>query len=183
VNPNLVGAKMSCPQCGTRIDVPKEKKTAPAPVDATPPPKPAPKAKVKAARPAPKPEPKAEPAPVRLRFTVWLLAAQVVLLGLGAACIWGAFMAEEEGLPEWSFLRYNSLYLAGAGILLLVLGAAAGHAPTLWTLTAVLFVLGACSYHYYSEGVVDASRTLALSLTMLALWLALQHRRAASRGG
>jgi hypothetical protein len=172
---------MSCPQCGTRIDVPKDKKAAPAPAEAAPAPKPAPKPKPKAARPAPKPEPKSEPAPLKFRFTVWLLTAQVVLLGLGAACIWGAFMGEEEGLPEWSFLRYNSLYLAGAGIVLLVLGAAAGHAPTLWTLTAVLFVLGACGYHYYAEGVVDASRILALSLTMLALWLALQHRRARLR--
>jgi hypothetical protein len=46
------------------------------------------------------------------------------------------------------------------------------------TLTAALLALGACAWRYASAGAVDASRTLALSVAMLALWLALAHRRA-----
>ena len=46
------------------------------------------------------------------------------------------------------------------------------------TLLNSLAVLGACAYYFDAKQTVDVSRVLALSVAFLALWLALQHRRA-----
>jgi hypothetical protein len=48
----------------------------------------------------------------------------------------------------------------------------------LTTLVGALAVLAGCAFRFSQTGTVDASRTLALSVAMLALWLALSHRRA-----
>ena len=49
------------------------------------------------------------------------------------------------------------------------------------TLVGLVLVMCACAHYYVLENEVDASRTLALALTMLAVFLALQHRRALER--
>lgn len=156
VNPNLGGTRISCPGCGAAVLVP----ASPAP------------------RPRRRPEPDApRPAP-REPYSAWLFAAQAALVALGAACLAGPFATGEWDPPRWSFFREDGLVLVVAGAAFLVAAGLARRLPILTTLLAAIAVLAACALHYRAEREVDASRALALSLAMLALWLALQHRRA-----
>ena len=161
LNPKLKGTQVSCPQCGARMTVPER---APAPRE-----------------PAPAPPRRAAPEKPRTlkkpaRVTLWLLAAQGVLGALGVSCLIGAFFSGWKP-PDHTYFRMGTtvLFLAGAG--LLVAGWLAHYLPVITTLLSALFVIGACADAYRGTGVVDASRALALSAAMLALWLALQHRR------
>jgi hypothetical protein len=83
--------------------------------------------------------------------------------------------------PAWSFLKESPYALMGAGAFFVAAIWAAFHVPVLATLAAALGVLAACAWRFSEAGTVDVSRTLALALAMLALWLALSHRRAAAR--
>jgi len=128
--------------------------------------------------------PAAERAPAARRYpkryTLWLLGAQAALVLLGASCIVGAFHRAWE-MPARSYVREGPYALLGAGVLFFLAVWAAYHLPVLATLGAALAVLAACAWRYWSAGAVDASRTLALAVAMLALWLALSHRRAVRR--
>ena len=166
LNPALEGTSVSCPQCGAKVKVPE----APA---ATPPPR------RRLELEPDEPEPMASrKLKLPLRFTLWLLGAQATLAILGLTCLAGAFYGDDWNPPEWSYFRENPLILAATGIALIAAGWLAHYLPVLTTLAVVLLVVGACSLYYLGAGRVDASRVIALSLAMLALWLALQHRRA-----
>lgn len=110
-------------------------------------------------------------------YSFWLLGAQAALFVLGLSCLLGGFHALGEP-PEWSYLRENQYALLGAGGVFFLLVWAAYHLPVLTTLVGALAVLAACAWRFSEKGTVDASRTLALAVAMLALWLALSHRRA-----
>ncbi len=166
LNPNLQGTTVSCPRCGAAVPVPKGT-TSPA----------------AAPRPAPRRDAaQAPPAPRRYgaRYTFWLLGAQAALALLGVSCLVGAFR-RAGGDPAWSYLRENPFALLGAGAFFVFAVWAAARVPVLATLVAALAVLAACAWRFSEAGRVDLSRTIALSVAMLALWLALSHRRAAAR--
>jgi hypothetical protein len=95
-------------------------------------------------------------------------------------CLAGVFHRSWDQ-PSWSFVRESPYALIGAGVALLLAVWAAYHLPVVTTLVAALAVLGACAWRYASAGQVDVSRAIALLVAMLALWLALSHRRAAAR--
>jgi hypothetical protein len=159
VNPNLAGTRISCPSCGAGVAVPEPLPTAP-------------RRRAEAAPAAPPPRiPRPEP------YSAWLFSAQAALAALGAACLVGAL--GKGDWPPWSFLETNPFALVGVGVGFLVLAGVARRLPVSTTLLAACLVLAACALHYREEREVDASRVLALGTAMLALWLALQHRRAA----
>ena len=152
MNPNLAGMRISCPQCGAAVTPPKQA---------------APRRRRRA-----EPEPETAPAPARRPFSYWQLASQVTIALLGVACLAGAFFRGGWEKPEWSFFMEDPLWLAAAGaglILLCFLG------------SRLIFVLCAGGHYYSQTGEVEVSRVLALSVAMLALWFALQHRRAIGR--
>jgi hypothetical protein len=113
-------------------------------------------------------------------YTFWLLGAQAALALLGGTCLVGAFHRAWD-LPEWSFVKEPAIPLVGAGAFFFFAVWAAARVPVLTTLVAALAVLAACAWRFYETGTVDASRAIALLVAMLALWLALSHRRAAAR--
>jgi hypothetical protein len=157
LNPNLAGLTVSCPSCGAAVVVPKASRER-----------------------APEPGPAERPRPPRRftrPYTLWLLGAQTALLALALSCLAGVFFRNWPQ-PEWSYLRESRYVLLGAGLALLLAVWAAYHLPVLVTLAAALAAIGACASRYAAAGAVDASRSLALSVAMLALWLALAHRRA-----
>lgn len=161
LNPNLQGTTVSCPQCGAPVTVPR----AAAP------------------RPTPRSAEAESPRPPRrfgARYTLWLLGAQAAIALLGLSCVVGAFYRAWDQ-PAWSYLRESPIALVGAGALLFLAVWATYHLPVLTTLALALLVLGACAWRYMDAGAVDASRAIALAVAMLALWLALSHRRAAAR--
>lgn len=154
LNPNLGGTTVSCPQCGAPVPVPKA---------------------------APRREAAERPsAPRRFgpRYTLWLLGAQAALGALALSCFAGAFHRAWDK-PQWSYLKESPLALAGAGVFFCAAIWAAYHVPVLATLAAALAALAACAWRFSEAGSVDVSRALALAVAMLALWLALSHRRAA----
>ena len=163
LNPALAGTPISCPQCGEKTVVPTPPKEPPP--TRVPPPRPAPPPKLK----------------LPARFTLWLLGAQTVLAVLGLTCLAGAFFHREWNPPGWSYFRENPMLLVVVGIGLIVAGWLAHYMPILITLCTSLLVMGACALHYATAREVDASRALALSVSLLAVWLALQHRRALTR--
>jgi len=157
LNPKLGGTTVSCPQCGTRIVVPKASRKARAPEPA---PTPAPPPKRKHVRP----------------YSIWLLGAQTALIALGLSCIVGAFFSGWKP-PDSTYFREDVMWLVLAGIALFLAAWLSRVTPVLGTLAGAVGVLGACGHAYVMVGTIDASRTIALSVAMLALWLALQHRR------
>jgi lysine biosynthesis protein LysW len=154
LNPNLQGTTVSCPRCGAAVQVP---------------------------RVTPRRREEAPRGPRRFgaSYTMWLLGAQTALAALGVSCVVGAFY-HPAGLPQWSYLRESPYVLFGAGGAFFLAVWAAYHLPVLTTLLVSLLVLGACALRYLNAGTVDLSRTLALAVAMLALWLALSHRRASA---
>jgi hypothetical protein len=111
---------------------------------------------------------------------MWLLGAQAALGAIGVSCLVGVFRRSTDR-PAWSYLSEDKYALAGAGALFLLAVWAAYHVPVLTTLVAALLAIGACAWRYMEAGTVDVTRTMALAVAMLALWLALNHRRAAAR--
>lgn len=165
LNPKLAGTTVSCPQCGAAVRVEGP-----------------PRRRAPAAEPAPEAPPPPRPRlTLPLRFTLWLLGAQLVVAGIGLSCLAGAFLRKRWIPPPDSYFRENGMLLIVAGIALVVAGWIAHYMPVLTTLLVALFVLGACALHYWTAGNVDASRVVALAAAMFALWLALQHRRANNR--
>ena len=163
INRNLAGTTMSCPECGERFEVP-----------AAPPERSAPATPRSTSKRRPKRDPK-DPAPP-LPMSLSLLGAQALLIVLAVICFLGAFFRASWNPPEWSFMQENVLLLTGVGIGLIIASAAARRYPIVSTLTVVLAILVICALHYRTTRVVDASRVLALSLSMVALWLAMEHR-------
>jgi len=169
LNPKLAGMTTSCPQCGVEIVVPEAPlKLEPDPHGPLPPHIPeAPQRQSRLKRPA--------------RFTLWLLGAQAALAVLGLSCVLGAFFHRRWEPPEWSYFRENEMLLLLVGVGLLLGGWLAHYLPILTTLGVSVLVMCVCGHYYVLENVVDASRTLALAVAMLAVFLAMQHRRALSR--
>ena len=114
----------------------------------------------------------------RTPSTGWLVAAQVVLGVLGLAFFGGAFLRGNWDPPAWTLLGINPLGLSAAGLFVLFLSAVARTRPVSATLLAALLAIGVAALHWKDHAHVDASRTLLMMATMLALWCALQHRRA-----
>lgn len=170
LNLNLAGTTISCPRCGGKLVVPRPERKAAAPV----PERTAPTPRKKREEPPAAPAGKRRPAP----FTLWLLGVQATIALLGLSCLAGVFLREGWKPPEWSYFMENELVLVGAGIGLLLCGWAATYMPVLTSLGVATFVLCACAHHYVLAEGVDVSRVLALTVAMLGLWLALQHRRA-----
>jgi hypothetical protein len=110
---------------------------------------------------------------------MWLLGAQAALGTIGLSCLVGVFRRSADR-PEWSYLSEDRYALAGAGAAFLLAVWAAYHLPVVTTLLAALLAIGACAWRYTEAGSVDVTRTAALAVAMLALWLALNHRRAAA---
>jgi len=162
----------SCPQCGVEIVVPLELEPEDPPEipPSLPPPPYIPE--------APQPQSRLKkPA----RYTLWLLGAQAALAVLGLSCVLGAFFHRRWQPPEWSYFRENEMLLLLVGVGLLLGGWLAHYLPVLTTLGVSVLVMCVCGHYYVLEHVVDASRTLALAVAMLAVFLALQHRRALGR--
>ncbi|MEM8882973.1 MAG: hypothetical protein AAGD14_02800 [Planctomycetota bacterium] len=183
LNPKLAGTVVSCPQCGNRVSVPKA-----APAQS---PRPKPKAKLEL-----EPEPKAaarrrtaanpQPAQTVRRApptTFYMLATQGVLLGLSLLCFVAAFKPGGWDPPDWSWFDEHPFLLMAFGVSFAFCGFMARYVPRLMALLSVLLVAGgiAAGMHFKetanAEYLVDASRTLALALALLAVWLALEHRR------
>jgi len=158
LNRNLAGTKVSCPHCGGAVEVPEQRMRATARA-ASPPPR-----RSKGRRRA---------AP----FTFWLLGAQACIALLGLSCLAGAFLRSGWDPPEWSYFRENTLLLVAVGFGLLLAGWLVIYLPVLASLGVAVFALCICGHTYVLHDAVDASRILALTVAMLALWLALQHRR------
>jgi hypothetical protein len=174
LNPKLAGMTTSCPQCGVEIVVPLELEPddpSESPPSLAPPPHvpeaPQPPSQRKLKRPA--------------RFTLWLLGAQSTLAILGLTCVLGAFFHRRWQPPDWSYFRENEILLLLVGVGLLLGGWLAHYLPILTTLGVSVLVMCVCAHNYVLHSEVDASRTLALAMSMLALFLAMQHRRALSR--
>jgi len=174
LNPKLAGTAVSCPQCGERIAIPKEEPTAPARQKAQPrlqldEPQRAP---VRAAPTQSAPAARAQP------FTFFMMAAQAVLFLLAATCIYAAFHVGGWEPPAWSYFAEHEFALLGAAVVLVFLGFMARYRPVTMTLGAVLAVCGAILLgQRFESHPLDASRIIALSLTLLSVWLALEHRR------
>jgi hypothetical protein len=166
----------SCPQCGVEIVVPLELEPDDPPE--VPPSLPPP--------PHVQEAPHFAQAPQRTfkrpaRVTLWLLGAQSTLAILGLTCVLGAFFHRRWEPPEWSYFHENEMLLLLVGVCLLLGGWLAHYLPILTTLAVAVLVMCACAHYYVLEHQVDASRTLALAMAMLALFLAMQHRRALSK--
>ncbi|HEX5136915.1 MAG TPA: hypothetical protein VFY93_08090 [Planctomycetota bacterium] len=160
LNPNLAGTTVSCPRCGAPIAVPRAAREAPRRLE-------------EADRPR-------TPRRFGATYTLWLLGAQAALAVLGLSCLVGVFRPSADR-PAWSYLSEDKYALAGAGALLLLAVWAAYHFPVLTTLATALLAIGVCALRYVDAAAVDVTRTAALVVAMLALWLALNHRRAAAR--
>ena len=169
LNPKLAGTAVSCPQCGERVQVPKGEAHVHVRKRAQPrlqiePDEPARPAPVRAARPEP--------------FTFFMMAAQAVLFLLALSCIWAAFNVGGWEPPSWSYFGEHDFALLGGAAILVFLGFMARYRPLTMTLAAVLVVCASIFLGQKLEGhALDASRTIALSLTLLSVWLALEHRR------
>ncbi len=161
VNRNLAGTPMSCPQCGDRFVVPEA------------PPEPSTPAAPRSTR-SRRPE-RREPDPAT-PMSLSLLGAQSLLVLMALVCFAGAFFRSGWDPPKWSFMQANELLLVFAGIGLIVASAGTRRYPITTTLAVVLAILVICALHYRNHLVVDASRVLLLSVSMVALWLAMEHR-------
>jgi hypothetical protein len=171
LNPKLAGTAVSCPQCGERVQVPKGdagvhvRKQAKPRIQIEPDP----------ARSAPaQPARSARPEP----FTFFMMAAQAVLFLLALSCVWAAFNVGGWEPPSWSYFGEHDFALLGAAGLLVFFGFMTRYRPLTMTLAAVLLVCASIFLgQKFEDHPLDASRTIALSLTLLSVWLALEHRR------
>ena len=159
VNRNLAGTAISCPECGEKLTVPK---TAAKPASA-----PAPRARPREREPA-----QTRQAPVSLS----LLGAQALLILLAVSCLAGGLFQKSWQPPSWSYFHANPMLLVGVGIGLIIAAGVSRRFPITATLSVVVVILVACTLHYRFNRTIDASRVLALSLSMVALWLAMEHR-------
>jgi len=162
LNAKLAGTTVSCPQCGARVSVPREQ---PARRKLELEPERAARAPVKRGR---RPEP----------FTFYMMAAQAVLLGLSLLCFVAAFRPGSWRPPSWSWFAEPPLLLMLFGVGFAFCAFMVRYVPRLMALLAVLIVCGGIlAGHRLEQQPVDASRTLALAAAMLAVWLAMEHRR------
>jgi len=166
LNPKLAGTAVSCPQCGERVQVPKGDAGVPVRKRAQP--------RLQIEKEPPAPVRAARPEP----FTFYMMAAQAVLFLLALSCIWAAFNVGGWQPPSWSYFGEHDFALLGDAAMLVFLGFMARYRPLTMTLGAVLVVCASIFLGQKLEGhPLDASRTIALSLTLLTVWLALEHRR------
>ena len=163
LNRNLAETSVSCPECGSRVTVPAAPKKPPAKLALEPEPEPV-REPVKHAK---RPEP----------FTFYMMAAQSVLLALALTCFVAAFKPGDWKPPHWSWFAGHPLALGAFGIGFAFCAFMARYAPRLMALLAVLIVTGGIYLGHLSGHPVDASRTLALATALLAVWLAMEHRR------
>ena len=161
LNPKLAGTSVSCPQCGSKVAVPKappRQKLALEPDPAAPP----------VVRKSKRPEP----------FTFYMMATQGMLLVLALICFVAAFRPGEWNPPSWSWFGEHPLVLMAFGVGFAFCAFMARYWPRVMALLSVLIVCGGILAGHRLEGnPVDASRTLALSATLLTVWLAMEHRR------
>ena len=180
LNANLAGMTVSCPQCGAPVKVPEAKKRSAAPAPA-PRAKPKPKARPRTAAATRSAAQKSdEPLRRQVNHTTWSFLTQLVLGALGVSCIAGALFYPGWKPPASSYFALAPVILFPAGGALLFAGWLAGKWPVVSSLLAAIAVLGACAQNYWTASAVDVSRVLALSVSLLAVWLALQHRRVCS---
>ena len=195
LNPNLQDVEVHCPRCGSLIpqqtvpDAPRsglelEPAEAPRPrrswrdrmKDEKEEEKQKKKEKKRKDKKGKKKEPKErKPIPV---YTLWLFLTQSMLALLAASCFASMIWKEDWDPPIRSYFAESPPVLLGAAIVFLFFTVMARRLPVLMTLLNSLAVLGACAYYFDAKQTVDVSRVLALSVAFLALWLALQHRRA-----
>jgi DNA-directed RNA polymerase subunit RPC12/RpoP len=170
LNPNLAGTAVSCPQCGERVQVPKAepvrrtRKTASPKLQLEPEPAPAREPETQQKRPEP--------------VTFYSMAAQGTIALLALISFVAGFRPGNWNPPATSWFAEPQLVLIGAGIAFAFCAFMARYVPLLMTLLAVLLVCGGVyATHYFRSQSIDASRTLALSATLLAVWFAMEHRR------
>ena len=171
VNRNLAGTALPCPQCGERVEVPEQ---APEQVAAP------------AARTGRRPRPEPDHAETQTRgkraarplpLSLSLLGAQAILGLMAAGCFAGAFFRGSWNPPATSFFGQDALLLTALGGGLVFALLAALRYPITSTLLVVLGMLLLSALHYRADRVLDASRVIAISLAMVALWLAMEHRK------
>ena len=171
MNRNLAGTALPCPQCGERVEVPeqpRERAAATQPVGRRP------RLELESERAEKEPREKrpAQPLPMSLS----LLGAQAILGLMAAACFAGAFLKGSWNPPATSFFGQDPLLLTALGGGLVFALLAALRYPITSTLLVVLGMLLLSAMHYRTDRVLDASRVIAISLGMIALWLAMEHR-------
>jgi DNA-directed RNA polymerase subunit RPC12/RpoP len=177
LNPKLAGTAVSCPQCGERVSVPAPKSDARSKERGSS------KARVASPKLQLEPEPVQADEPVATKkrpepVTFYLLAAQGTLLLLALLSFVAGFRPGDWAPPPTSWFAEHQLTLIGIGIAFAFCAFMARYLPLLMTLLAVLLVCGGVyAGHYFRSQPVDASRTLALSATLLAVWFAMEHRR------
>lgn len=168
VNRNLAGTTLPCPQCGARLQLPDAPPPGRVPAPAA---RPGRRRQIES-RKAAKPQRKSRPLPLSLS----LLGAQTVLFLLAATCFLGAFFQHAWQPPATSLYGAEQLVLAGLGAGLAIAAFAAYRYPITSTLTVAIGLLVLAALHYRTDRVLDASHVLVISLSMLSLWLAMEHR-------
>jgi DNA-directed RNA polymerase subunit RPC12/RpoP len=177
LNPKLAGTAVSCPQCGERVQVPKGEAAVRVRAKARP------RLQIEDPDPAPARERTRAPAPAAPKrphepFTFWMLAAQAVLFLLALSCVWGGFRVGGWEPPHWSYFAEHEFALIGAAVALVFTGFMVRYLPVTSSLGGVLVVCaGIFLGHQFAGHKVDATRTIALSMSLLAVWLALEHRK------
>ncbi|MHC4957480.1 MAG: hypothetical protein ACYTGN_03830 [Planctomycetota bacterium] len=129
------------------------------------------------AEPEPPPPKKQKKKKHPIPYSLNLLGAHAVLLVLAVACFAGAFLRKSWEPPPQSFFGVNPLILIGLGIALVFAIVMSVRFPILATLCVVLGMLVLTALHYRDLRVVDASRVIAISMAMVALWFAMEHRK------
>ncbi|MHC4409896.1 MAG: TFIIB-type zinc ribbon-containing protein [Planctomycetota bacterium] len=165
LNPKLAGTSVSCPQCGSKVAVPKaspREKLVLEPDPQAPP----------VVRKSKRPEP----------FTFYMMATQGLLLVIALLCFVAAFRPGDWKPPSWSWFGEHPLILMAFGVGFAFCAFMARYWPRVMALLSVLIVCGGILagvrlHDDPTQHAVDASRALALSATLLAVWLAMEHRR------
>lgn len=161
MNRNLAGTALPCPQCGERVEVPEQSPAA------------LPEPKEQRAEAKPREKRVARPLPLSLS----LLGAQAILGLMAAACFAGALLRSSWNPPATSVFGQDPMLLIALGGSLVFALLAALRYPITSTLLVVLGMLLFSALHYRTDRVLDASHVIAISLAMVALWLAMEHRR------
>ena len=162
LNPKLAGTSVSCPECGSKVAIPKHPAREKVVLEPDPGAPPAPRKRAR------RPEP----------FTFYMMAAQAVLLALALLCFVAAFRPGDWKPPTWSWFGEHPLILMVFGVGFAFCAFMVRYWPRMMALMSVLIVCaGILAGHRLEGNPVDASRTLALSATLLAVWLAMEHRR------
>jgi len=166
LNAKLAGTSVSCPACGTKVAVPREQPAARRKLEIEEKPLPA-----APARP-----------PVRRRrlepLTFYMMASQAVLLALALVAFVAAFRPGSWQPPASTWFGEHPLVLMGLGVVFAFCAFMERYWPRTKALLAVLVVsAGIWAGDQFLHRDVDASRTLALSITLLAVWLSMEHRR------